>query len=143
MDAPADIRSHLRTDCEPGFALLWGSETRDGNLVGVLGVMEEMSHQVFSYWWDQVARLVLVFVFFGFGGHVGHLPNVDKVFEMELELIDDYRLYAHGMNKSRGWKSKTHLDKTNTLDRPKRQQPWPFASQAGVRPFQLAEQLLV
>jgi len=50
-------------------------------------VMKEMSHQVLSYWWNQITSLVLIFVLSGLWGHVWHLPNVDKVFKMELELI--------------------------------------------------------
>ena len=87
VHAPADTRPSLRADDEFLFTLLGRAQEGDGFLVvGVFGVVEEVSHQVLADGRDEVDGLVRVVVFPAFRGQVGDFADVDVVFDVEFEL---------------------------------------------------------
>lgn len=69
-----------------------------------------MRHQLFAYGRDQVARLVEVFMFSRFRGHIGYLTDVYEIFDVQFKLT----LYIS--ETSVGVFLLAYLNETDTLD---------------------------
>lgn len=100
LDAPANVRPHLRANGQPELSLLGESHERDGAVVGFVRLVEQMRHEVLSDRRDEIDGLVEVFILARFGRHVGDLADVDQVavmeFELEIGIIGSsrHRIYA-------------------------------------------------
>lgn len=74
-----------------------------------------MRHQILADGRNQVARLVEVFMFFGFRGHVGYLTDVYEIFYVQLKLIVYISDTSIGMTfETTRWIA--YLNESNALD---------------------------
>lgn len=87
MNAPSDASTLLGANHQLLFPLLRRSEESDCSLVvGVLRMMEQVSHQMFTYRRDEIAGLVQVFISLRLWWYIWNFPDVHEVLNVKLEL---------------------------------------------------------
>lgn len=88
VDAPSNIYTHLRANCEFLFPLLRRPQKGDGLFISIVRVMEEMTHEVLANGREQVAGLIKIVLVSGLRRHIGEFADIDKVFRMQFKLSE-------------------------------------------------------